>query len=89
MGLKNCIATLLLAVPLGLAHPGHEEKVYQHNALPLERKSLAHCDKEFNHPEFIKRTVEVHGEELLRLRRALGIEEPEAYGHQSDTPICQ
>lgn len=73
MALKNLLAGLLLAAPLAAAHPGKEE-VYAHAALPLERKSLAHCDAEFSQPEFIKRTVEIHGRELARLRRSLGID---------------
>jgi hypothetical protein len=75
MALKTFLSSLLLAAPLVLAHPGHEEHVYAHSALPLERKSLAHCKREFEAPEFIKRTVEIHGEELARLRRQLGIVE--------------
>ncbi len=74
MALKNFMAGLLLASPVALAHPGHHEKVYAHNALPLERKSLAHCSAEFSKPEFIKRTVEIHGAELDRLKRSLGLE---------------
>jgi hypothetical protein len=72
MAIKTFLASLLLAAPT-LAHPGHEE-VYAHAALPLERKSLAHCSAEFSHPEFIKKTVEIHGRELARLRRSLGLE---------------
>lgn len=74
MALKHILSSLLLATPLALAHPGHEEHVYAHNALPLERKSLAHCQAEFSQPEFIKRTVEIHGAELARLRRQLGLD---------------
>jgi hypothetical protein len=73
MTLKNLLASLLLAAPLALAHPGKEE-VFAHAAQPLERKSLAHCEKEFSQPEFIKKTVEIHGRELARLRRSLGLE---------------
>jgi hypothetical protein len=76
MALKHWLAGLLLAAPFAAAHPG-KEKVYAHAALPLERKSLAHCEKEFSHPEFVKKTVEIHGRELARLRRALGIETEE------------
>ncbi|KAK4104427.1 Intradiol ring-cleavage dioxygenase-like protein [Parathielavia hyrcaniae] len=72
MTLRIFLASLLLAAP-AFGHPGHEE-VYAHAALPLERKSLDHCSAEFNSPEFIKRTVEVHGRELARLRRSLGQE---------------
>lgn len=74
MALKNFLASLLLAAPVALAHPGHKEEVYAHRALPLERKSLAHCSAEFSEPEFVKRTVEIHGRELARLKRSLGIE---------------
>lgn len=73
MGLKNLLSTVLLAAPLALAHPGNEE-VRAHAANPLERKSLSHCSREFNDPEFIRRTVESHGKEFMRLRRELGIE---------------
>jgi len=73
MTLKNLLTSLLLAAP-ALAHPGHKEKVYAHSALPLERKSLAHCSAQLNEPAFVKRTVEIHGRELARLKRALGIE---------------
>jgi hypothetical protein len=72
MALKHFLASLLLAAP-ALAHPGKEE-VYAHAALPLERKSLAHCSAQFQEPEFVKRTVQVHGKELARLKRSLGIE---------------
>lgn len=60
------------------AHPGHVEKVYQHNALPLERKSLSHCEQQFNDPEFIKRNVEFHASEYARLRREAGYDLDEA-----------
>lgn len=76
MGLKNILSSVLLAAPLALAHPGKEE-VWQHAAVPMERRSLDHCSKEFNDPEFIRRTVESHGREYMRLRREVGIE-PEA-----------
>ncbi|KAK3933874.1 Intradiol ring-cleavage dioxygenase [Diplogelasinospora grovesii] len=68
MGFKTL---LLLAAPLALAHPGHREEVYHH---PLERRDLNHCEKSFSEPEFIKRTVEIHGREFARLRRELGLE---------------
>ncbi|KAK3326916.1 Intradiol ring-cleavage dioxygenase [Cercophora scortea] len=73
MSLKTVLSSLLLAGNLVLAHPGKEE-VYAHSALPLERKSLNHCNKEFSEPEFVKRTVEIHGREYARLRRELGLE---------------
>ncbi|KAK4445799.1 Intradiol ring-cleavage dioxygenase, partial [Podospora aff. communis PSN243] len=73
MGLKQLLSSVLLAAPLALAHPGHKEEVHQHAAAPLERKSLNHCSKEFNDPAFIRRTVEIHGEEYNRLRRAAGL----------------
>jgi hypothetical protein len=73
MALKHFLASLLLAAP-ALAHPGEEEVVYAHAALPLERRSLAHCSAQFQEPEFVKRTVQVHGKELARLKRSLGIE---------------
>lgn len=74
MTLKTLLASLLLAAPLAVAHPGHNEALASHAALPLQRRSLAHCQKEFSHPEFVKRTVEAHGQELARLRRSLGLE---------------
>jgi len=73
MGLKQLLSSVLLVAPLALAHPGHEEEVHQHAANPLERKSLNHCQKEFNDPVFIRRTVEIHGEEYNRLRREAGL----------------
>ncbi|KAL2129752.1 hypothetical protein VTI74DRAFT_7342 [Chaetomium olivicolor] len=74
MALKILLANLILAARLTVAHPGNKEEVAAHAALPLERKSLAHCEKEFSHPEFLKKTVEIHGRELARLRRSLGLE---------------
>lgn len=71
MGLLNI---LLLAAPLALAHPGHHEEVHAHAANPLERKSLGHCSRQFNDPEFIRRTVEAHGREFMRVKRELGVE---------------
>ncbi|KAK4164366.1 Intradiol ring-cleavage dioxygenase [Cladorrhinum sp. PSN259] len=94
------ILSILLAAPLALAHPGHKEEVQAHRAQPLERMSLDHCSKEFNSPEFVKRTVEIHGEELVRLRRALGYDEkpklsPRDYisvskiDHKSNKPVSK
>lgn len=89
MGLKAALTALLLAVPLGLAHPGHDEKVYQHRAMPLERKSLAHCNKRLNEPEFVKRTVDAHVAEIARIRRHRGIEhstydaKPSVFRHEA------
>ncbi|KAK0716772.1 Intradiol ring-cleavage dioxygenase [Lasiosphaeria miniovina] len=77
MGIKNLLSSLLLAAPLVLAHPG-KEKVHAHRALPLERKSLDHCEKHFSDPEFVTRTVEIHGREFARLRRELGLETEES-----------
>jgi len=70
MGLKSLLSTALLAAPLVFAHPhgAHEEPV----ALPLERRDLNHCKREFSDPEFIKRTIESHGKEYSRLRRRAG-----------------
>lgn len=72
MTLKTLLTSALLAAP-ALAHPGHKEKVYAHAALPLERKSLAHCKTKFQEPEFVKRTVEIHASEFHRLRRKRGL----------------
>jgi hypothetical protein len=74
MSLKASIAALALGASMGWAHPGHE-KVYQHAP---EVRSLDHCSRSFKEPEFIKRTVEIHGEELARLRRAAGLEDESA-----------
>jgi len=79
MGLKNLLSSVLLAAPLAFAHPGKEEVVTAHAANPLERKSLNHCAREFNDPEFIKRTVESHGKEFMRLRREVGLESGSTY----------
>lgn len=78
MGLLNLLSSALLAAPLVLAHPGHHEEVRAHRANPLERKSLNHCKREFNDPEFIRRTVESHGREFARLRREAGLETEDA-----------
>jgi hypothetical protein len=78
MGIKSTLTSLLLAIPLGLAHPA-PEKIYQHNAVPREARSLDHCKREFSHPEFVKKTTEIHGAELQRLRRALGYEPHDRY----------
>ncbi|KAK4216883.1 Intradiol ring-cleavage dioxygenase [Rhypophila decipiens] len=72
MAIKNLVSSLLLAGSMVSAHPGHVEKVYQHSALPLERKSLSHCEQQFNDPEFVKRNVEFHAGEFARLRREAG-----------------
>ncbi len=73
MGLRNSLSGLLVAASLAFAHPG-PEKVYQHNAVELEARSLDHCQRDFSEPEFVKRTLERHGEEYDRLRRNLGLE---------------
>ncbi len=75
MALSTSLTALVLTASLGWAHPGHE-KIYQHAP---EVRSLDHCDKAFSHPEFVKRTVEIHGEELARLRRAIGLETKTRY----------
>ncbi|KAK0629518.1 Intradiol ring-cleavage dioxygenase [Bombardia bombarda] len=78
MGLKAVFSGALLAASSVVAHPGHHEKVYAHAALPLERKSLDHCSEHFSQPEFVERTVEIHGREFARLRRELGLEVEES-----------
>ncbi|KAB5581141.1 Intradiol ring-cleavage dioxygenase-like protein [Coniochaeta sp. 2T2.1] len=81
MTLKASLTALVLTTSLGWAHPGHE-KIYQHAP---EVRSLGHCDKAFSQPEFVKRTVEIHGEELVRLRRAMGLEDEKSPKiHQRD-----
>ncbi|KAL2269212.1 hypothetical protein VTJ83DRAFT_4058 [Remersonia thermophila] len=72
MSLKNILASALLAAAPAVAHPGHKDVVPQG---PLYRRNLDHCAGKFQEPEFIKRTVEIHGSELARLRRSLGIVE--------------
>jgi len=79
MTLKASLAALVISASLSWAHPGHE-KVYQHAP---EVRSLGQCDKAFSHPEFVKRTVEIHGEELARLRRAIGLEDEKRYDSSS------
>jgi hypothetical protein len=75
MSLKASFTAVVLTACLAWAHPGHE-KVYQHAP---EVRDLGHCDKAFSHPEFVKRTVERHGDELHRLRRAVGLEADQGY----------
>jgi len=80
MGFKTTLVNLLAAVPLALAHGDHI-------ALgPIERRDLKHCERHFKEPEFVKRTVEIHGRELARLRRNLGLdtEELDTYVGTSD-----
>lgn len=72
-------AALALAAPV-FGHPGHKEAMPAHRAVPLEQRSLSHCGKAFNHPEFMKRTLERLGPEFSQLRRNLGFETEEEYG---------
>lgn len=72
------LSLLLLAAGSAIAHPGHIEEVQAHRAMPVEYRSLDHCAKAFSHPEFVKRTNEAFGKELLRLRREAGIEDENA-----------
>jgi len=75
MGLSNALTYLLLAIPLGLAHPpGMEEKVYLHSAQPLYRRSLSHCQSTFEEPEFVKRTIARRQSEVYRLKKERGLE---------------
>jgi len=76
MGLKaSLVGVLLASSPLVLGHPsGMNEKIYQH-AYP---RDLNHCSKHFKREEFVKRTAEIHGEELHRLRRAIGLEKEDS-----------
>ncbi len=73
--LNNSLASLLLLAPLVLGHPGPEEHVNQ----PLESRNLDHCQRDFSEPEFVKRTIQIHGAEYARLRRSLGLEAPDPY----------
>jgi hypothetical protein len=75
MVLKASFTRLLLAVSAAWAHPGGHEKIYEG---PMEVRSLDHCSRDFAEPEFVKKTVEIHGEEYARLRRALGLEAEDA-----------
>jgi len=71
MGFRSSLAGLAMAVPMVLAHGVHD-----HYPLgPIERRDLNHCHKEFSHETFVKRTLEIHGKELHRLRRNLGLED--------------
>ena len=69
MVLKKVIASLLLATPTVWAH-GKEDLMLG----PIERRDLHHCHKEFTREEFMKRTIEIHGKEIARLRRDIGID---------------
>ncbi|CAK7230017.1 hypothetical protein SCUCBS95973_007431 [Sporothrix curviconia] len=74
--LSSSLLLLLQLAASAWAHPaghGEEAPVPQ----PLERRNLDHCDKEFGDPEFLRRTVESHGKEYARLRRAIGLEAPD------------
>ena len=73
MGLLS-LSVALLAAATASAHPGHKEAVHAHRAVPLEQRSLNHCDKAFKHPEFLKRTLDRLGPEFSRVRRSLGVE---------------
>jgi hypothetical protein len=74
MGLKNALIHLLLAAPLGLAHPAGEKEPL-HAAQPLYLRSLDHCQEHFDEPEFKKRIVDRHMAEFNHLRRKRGLEE--------------
>lgn len=75
MGLSKALICLLLAIPLGLAHPsGMEEKVYLHNAQPQYRRSLSHCRSTLENPEFVKRTIARRQSEVNRLKKERGLE---------------
>lgn len=78
MALK-AIFGLLLAASLATAHPGGHEAIHQHAARPLKGRDLNHCSKRFSEPQFHKRFVEKNGDEFLRLRRSLGVEDHERY----------
>jgi len=67
--LSSVLVGLLLAVPFGLAHPpGVEEKVYQHSAQPLYRRSLSHCESIFQESEHATRTISRRQAEVERLK---------------------
>jgi len=70
MGIRRSLTGLVLALPAALGHGVHD-----HYPLgPIERRDLNHCHKEFSQESFVKRTLEIHGKELHRLRRDLGLE---------------
>jgi hypothetical protein len=80
MGLRNAIVYVLLAAPLGFAHPhGMEEREFQHAAQPMYRRTLAHCQEAFAEPQFMKRTIERRHEEWSRLRKERGFGETYEY----------
>lgn len=86
MALKAVLG-LLFAASLASAHPGGHEAIHQHAARPLKGRDLNHCSKRFGEPEFNKRFVEKNGDEFLRLRRSLGVEEHDRYVSRADS--CQ
>lgn len=71
MELKTVLGLLVLASPFSLAHPG--EQVTQHAARPA-RRSLAHCEAEFSHPDFVKKSVDRRLGGVQRLREKRGID---------------
>ncbi|KAK0653020.1 Intradiol ring-cleavage dioxygenase-like protein [Cercophora newfieldiana] len=75
MAWAKFLVCLLLSAPLGLCHPGEEEKIYQHAARPLHHRSphISQCKAAFQEPEFIKRTIERRHTEVERLRKERGI----------------
>ncbi|KAK2010496.1 aromatic compound dioxygenase [Colletotrichum eremochloae] len=89
MSVRNIILHMLLATPLGLAHPhGTEEREFQHSAQPWYRRSLDHCAEAFSEPGFLKRTIERRTDELQRLRKARGIKDiPIIHGRDFNTVL--
>jgi hypothetical protein len=75
MGLANALVCLLLAAPMGLAHPhGAEEKTTLHAAQPLYRRTLAHCQNAFEDEKFVKRSIERRQAQVTRLKMERGLE---------------
>ncbi|OHW89789.1 extracellular dioxygenase protein [Colletotrichum incanum] len=89
MSIRKILFHLLLANPLGLAHPhGAEEREFQHSAQPWYRRSLDHCAEAFSDPEFVKRTIERRHDELQRLRKTRGIQDmPIIHGRDFNTVL--
>ncbi|KAK1995350.1 aromatic compound dioxygenase [Colletotrichum falcatum] len=76
MSARTILFCVLLATPLGLAHPhGAEEREFQHAAQPWYRRSLDHCAEALSEPGLARRTVERRTGELQRLRRSRGIKD--------------
>lgn len=74
MGLANALVCLLLAVPMGLAHPHGAEKDSLHAAQPLYRRTLSHCQEAFQEEEVVKRNIQRRQAEVARLKKERNLE---------------